>query len=42
VTTGAIRAVFGSRLIPVASVLAGVRAGVKTLWKRYRGRRESK
>ncbi|MBI4736602.1 MAG: DUF948 domain-containing protein [candidate division NC10 bacterium] len=41
VTTGAIRAVFGSRLIPVASVLAGVRAGVKTLWKRYRQRRES-
>lgn len=40
VTTGAIRAVFGSRLIPVASVLAGVRAGVKTLWKRYRQRRE--
>lgn len=40
VTTGVIRAVFGSRLIPVASVLAGVRAGVKTLWKRYRGRRK--
>lgn len=40
VTTGAFRAIFGSRLIPVASVLAGVRAGVRTLWKRYRQRRE--
>ena len=39
-TTGVIRAVFGSRLIPVAGVLAGIRAGVKTLWKRYGRRRE--
>jgi len=39
-TTGVIRAVFGSRLIPLAGVLAGVRAGVKTLWKRYERRRE--
>jgi len=39
-TTGTIRAVFGSRFIPIASVLAGVRAGVKFLWKRYTRRRE--
>jgi uncharacterized protein YoxC len=39
-TTGAIRAVFGSRLIPIAGVLAGVRAGVKFLWKQYTRRRE--
>jgi uncharacterized protein YoxC len=41
VTTDVIRAVVGSRLIPVASVLAGLRVGVKTLWRRYRRRRES-
>jgi sensor c-di-GMP phosphodiesterase-like protein len=40
VTTGAIRAVFGSRLIPVASMLAGVRAGLKALWKHYPRRRQ--
>ena len=40
-TTGAIRAVFGSRLIPIAGVLAGVRAGVKFLWKQYTRRREA-
>jgi uncharacterized protein YoxC len=39
-TTGTIRAVFGSRLIPIAGVLAGVRAGVKFLWKQYTRRRE--
>jgi len=39
-TTGTIRAVFGSRLIPIAGVLAGVRAGLKFLWKRYTRRRE--
>jgi hypothetical protein len=39
-TTGAIRAVFGSRLIPIAGVLAGVRAGLKFLWKQYTRRRE--
>jgi len=32
-TTGVFRAIFGTRLIPVASVLAGVRAGIKTLLK---------
>lgn len=41
VTTGAIRAVFGSRFIPVAGLLAGVRAGIRMLWKRYTRRRES-
>jgi len=40
-TTDVIRAVVGSRLIPVASVLAGLRVGVKTLWRRSRRRRES-
>jgi uncharacterized protein YoxC len=39
-TTGTIRAVLGSRLIPIAGVLAGVRAGVKFLWKQYTRRRE--
>jgi len=39
-TTGTIRAVFGSRLIPIAGVLAGVRAGVKFLWRQYTRRRE--
>ena len=40
-TTGTIRAVLGSRLIPVAGVLAGVRAGAKFLWKHYTHRRET-
>jgi uncharacterized protein YoxC len=40
-TTGAIRAVFGSRLIPIAGLLAGVRAGTKFLWKQYTRRREA-
>jgi len=40
-TTSVLRAVFGSRLIPIASVLAGMRAGVRTLWKLYTRRRES-
>ncbi len=39
-TTEAVRAVFGSRLIPVAGVVAGVRAGVKLLWKTVRERRK--
>lgn len=39
-TSSAIRAVFGSRLIPVAGVLAGVRAGAKFLWKQYTQRRK--
>jgi hypothetical protein len=39
-TTGVIRSVFGSRLIPVAGLLAGIRVGVKTLWKLSRQRRE--
>jgi len=40
-TTGAIRAVFGSRLIPIAGLLAGVRAGAKFLWTQYTRRREA-
>jgi hypothetical protein len=40
-TTGVLRAVFGSRLIPVAGILAGVRAGIKMLLKQYGRRRES-
>jgi uncharacterized protein YoxC len=39
-TTATIRGVLGSRLIPVAGVLAGVRAGAKFLWKAYTRRRE--
>jgi uncharacterized protein YoxC len=39
-TTGVIRAVFGSRIIPVATLMAGVRAGVRMLWKRSSRRRE--
>ena len=34
-TTEVVRAVFGSRLIPMAGVMAGVRAGVKMLWRLY-------
>lgn len=40
-TTGVIRAVFGSRLIPAATLMAGLRAGLKMLWKRYPRRRET-
>jgi hypothetical protein len=40
-TTGVIRAVFGSRLIPAASVLAGLRAGLTMLWKHHQRRRET-
>jgi hypothetical protein len=40
-TTGVVRAVFGSRLIPIASVLAGVRVGARTLWKLYARRRKA-
>jgi uncharacterized protein YoxC len=40
-TTGVIRAVFGSRLIPAATLMAGLRAGLKMLWKRYSRRRET-
>ena len=40
-TTGTIRAVLGSRLIPIAGLLAGLRAGGKFLWKHYTRRRES-
>jgi type II secretory pathway pseudopilin PulG len=40
-TTGVIRAVFGTRLIPAATLMAGLRAGLKMLWKRYPRRRET-
>ncbi|HSB79902.1 MAG TPA: DUF948 domain-containing protein [Candidatus Methylomirabilis sp.] len=40
-TTGVIRAVFGSRLIPAATIIAGLRAGLKMLWKRSPRRRET-
>ncbi len=40
-TTGVVRAVFGSRFIPVASLMAGVRAGVRLLWRRSTRRRET-
>jgi len=36
VTTETVRSVLGSRLIPVAGVMAGLRAGANMLWKRYR------
>ena len=39
-TTGVLRAIFGSRLIPVAGILVGVRAGIRTLLKQYGRRRE--
>jgi len=35
-TTETVRSVLGSRLIPVAGVMAGIRAGANMLWKRYR------
>lgn len=41
VTTGVIRTVFGSRLIPLAGVAAGLRAGFKVLWRRYTQRRDA-
>lgn len=40
-TTSVIRAVLGSRFIPAASLLVGVRAGVKALWKQYTRRRKA-
>jgi len=42
VTTEAVRTVFGSRLVPVATLMAGVRAGVRLLWRRYARRREAR
>jgi hypothetical protein len=41
-TTGNIRSLFAPRLIPLASLLAGVRAGSKILWKLYTRGREAK
>jgi hypothetical protein len=39
--TGTIRGLMGPRLVPAFSLLAGVRAGTKVLWKLYRARREA-
>jgi hypothetical protein len=41
-TTGKIRSVLGLRLIPAASLVAGVRAGTRVLWNLYTRRRGSK
>jgi len=41
-TTGKVRALLGSRLIPALSLLAGVRAGTKVLLSFYTQRRETK
>ena len=41
-TTGKVRALLGSRLIPALSLFAGVRAGTKVLWSFYTQRRETK
>jgi hypothetical protein len=38
-TTGSVRNLLAPRLIPYASLLAGVRAGTKVLWKLYTRRR---
>ncbi len=40
-TAGTVRGLCGSRLIPFAGLLAGVRAGAKVLWKLYSRRRET-
>ena len=40
-TTGVVRSVLGTRLIPVASLMAGVRVGAKVLWKLYTQRRKA-
>ncbi len=39
--TGVVRAIFGSRLLPVAGLMAGVRAGIRMLWRSSRGRKTS-
>lgn len=41
-TTIRFRSLLGSRLIPAASLWAGVRVGTKVLWNLYTRRRESK
>lgn len=38
--TGAVRSLFGYRFIPLAGILAGLRAGLRYAWRLYR-RRES-
>lgn len=39
-TAGAVRGAVGSRLIPMAGLMAGLRAGAKVLWGVYSRRRE--
>lgn len=39
--TGAVRNLFGRRLIPVAGILAGLRAGLRFAWRLYSKRRAS-
>lgn len=39
--TGAVRSLFGHRFIPVAGLLAGVRAGLRFAWRHYSRRRDS-
>jgi uncharacterized protein YoxC len=39
-TTDTVRAVLGSRLIPVAVLLAGARGGARFLWKHWTRRRD--
>jgi len=41
-TSTRVRSLLGSRLIPAASLWAGVRAGTKVLWSLYTRRREPK
>ncbi len=40
-TAGVVRAIFGSRLIHLAGLTAGVRAGVRLLWRSFTPRREA-
>ncbi|MFB3817548.1 MAG: hypothetical protein ACE147_07785 [Candidatus Methylomirabilales bacterium] len=39
--TGAVRNLFGRRFIPVAGILAGLRAGLRFAWRLYSKRRQS-
>jgi hypothetical protein len=39
--TGAVRNLFGHRFIPVAGILAGLRAGLRFAWRLYSKRRQS-
>jgi len=39
ITTGVLRSVFGSRMIPVAGLVAGLRTGLKVLWQLQKRRK---